>query len=509
MLGEALKGERRESLEIFTKVYWPTGPGGPERHRSVAQAHHGVDQRLAARGCRPTTSTSTRPTGTTPRPRSRRRCRRSPTSSARARRSTSASASGPPTRSATGDALAKELGIQLDLEPAAVLDAVAGDRGRGRAGLRASSASRRSSGRPIAQGVLTGKYRPGEPPPAGSRATDEKGGADMIKRFMTDDVLTARAAAAAHRRRGRTDHGAARRRLGPAERQRRRRARRRLASRAGRRERQGRRGEARARADGADRRRRSATSSSGTRAGPRRTRQRSGLPDGHQADCRCEQSGRTRRPHDAVAQGRRGPQGLPAGGGLRPPPGTGDARLGRPLCAGPGPTRGARRRAVPRPARGGGLGRVGGAPEGDTALFAHLRDGVRRTPRGGRPCRAQPPRVAPGHQQGLGLRASRRGGDRPPRRPLRHGRGDEEVGGPGRPAPARLWRAPVRPARRHRGRALRDHPADGRRDRGPRGQAVRRERRASESSSRSPTACARSSCSCAGSCCPCARWSTP
>lgn len=28
VLGEAVKGERRESLEIFTKVYWPTGPGG-------------------------------------------------------------------------------------------------------------------------------------------------------------------------------------------------------------------------------------------------------------------------------------------------------------------------------------------------------------------------------------------------------------------------------------------------------------------------------------------------
>ncbi|HET8915513.1 MAG TPA: aldo/keto reductase, partial [Propionibacteriaceae bacterium] len=26
VLGEALKGERRESLEILTKVYWPTGP---------------------------------------------------------------------------------------------------------------------------------------------------------------------------------------------------------------------------------------------------------------------------------------------------------------------------------------------------------------------------------------------------------------------------------------------------------------------------------------------------
>jgi aryl-alcohol dehydrogenase-like predicted oxidoreductase len=28
VLGEALKGERRESLEILTKVYWPTGPRG-------------------------------------------------------------------------------------------------------------------------------------------------------------------------------------------------------------------------------------------------------------------------------------------------------------------------------------------------------------------------------------------------------------------------------------------------------------------------------------------------
>ena len=42
----------------------------------------------------------------------------------------------------------------------------------------------------MAQGVLTGKYAPGQEPPAGSRATDEKGGADMISRFMKDDVLT-------------------------------------------------------------------------------------------------------------------------------------------------------------------------------------------------------------------------------------------------------------------------------------------------------------------------------
>jgi aryl-alcohol dehydrogenase-like predicted oxidoreductase len=42
---------------------------------------------------------------------------------------------------------------------------------------------------PVAQGVLTGKYKPGAELPPGSRATDEKGGADMVKRFLNDDVL--------------------------------------------------------------------------------------------------------------------------------------------------------------------------------------------------------------------------------------------------------------------------------------------------------------------------------
>ena len=42
---------------------------------------------------------------------------------------------------------------------------------------------------PVAQGVLTGKYAPGQPLPEGSRATDDKGGANMIKRFMDDAVL--------------------------------------------------------------------------------------------------------------------------------------------------------------------------------------------------------------------------------------------------------------------------------------------------------------------------------
>ena len=44
---------------------------------------------------------------------------------------------------------------------------------------------------PIAQGALTGKYLPGEQPPEGSRATDGNGGATMISRWMRDDVLEA------------------------------------------------------------------------------------------------------------------------------------------------------------------------------------------------------------------------------------------------------------------------------------------------------------------------------
>jgi len=37
VLGRALKGQRREGLEIFTKVYWPTGPG--QNDRGLSRKH--------------------------------------------------------------------------------------------------------------------------------------------------------------------------------------------------------------------------------------------------------------------------------------------------------------------------------------------------------------------------------------------------------------------------------------------------------------------------------------
>jgi aryl-alcohol dehydrogenase-like predicted oxidoreductase len=43
---------------------------------------------------------------------------------------------------------------------------------------------------PLAQGVLAGKYKPGEAPPSGTRAATP-GDQDMMSRFMRDDVLEA------------------------------------------------------------------------------------------------------------------------------------------------------------------------------------------------------------------------------------------------------------------------------------------------------------------------------
>ena len=43
---------------------------------------------------------------------------------------------------------------------------------------------------PLAQGVLTGKYKPGTPPPADSRATSKEMG-NFLARYMKDDILAA------------------------------------------------------------------------------------------------------------------------------------------------------------------------------------------------------------------------------------------------------------------------------------------------------------------------------
>jgi aryl-alcohol dehydrogenase-like predicted oxidoreductase len=189
VLGEALKGERRESLEIFTKVYWPTGPGGPNdsglSRKHIMESIDGSLRRLqtdhvdlyqAHRYDHETPLEETM------------QAFADVVRQGKAMYIGVSEWTAPQIRD--GHRLATELGIQLiSSQPQySMLWRVIEDeviptcRELGISQIVWS---------PIAQGVLTGKYKPGEAPPAGSRATDEKGGADMISRFMRDDVLTA------------------------------------------------------------------------------------------------------------------------------------------------------------------------------------------------------------------------------------------------------------------------------------------------------------------------------
>ena len=205
-----------------------------------------------SRASAPTTSTSTRRTATTTRPRSKRRCRRSRTSCARARRSTSASRSGPPSSCAKATRSRSELGFQLisNQPQYSALWRVIEEKVVPTSEELGISQIVWS---PMAQGVLSGKYLPGQPVPEGSRATDEKSGANFIQRFLRDDVLEAVQRLKPDRRRGRPHDAAARDRVGAAEPERVGRAGRGIPSGADRVERRRVRREARRRHDGRDR----------------------------------------------------------------------------------------------------------------------------------------------------------------------------------------------------------------------------------------------------------------
>src|SRR5580765_2327401 len=188
VLGEALKGERRESLEIFTKVFWPTGPGGPNdtglSRKHIMESINGSLTRLQTdyvdlyQAHRFDVETPLEETMQ---------------AFADLVRMGKVLYVGVSEWTAeqirAGHSLAEELGVHLvSSQPQysmlwRVIEAEVAPTCR-ELGISQIVWS------PIAQGVLTGKYKPGQPPPAGSRATDEKGGADMISRFMKDDILT-------------------------------------------------------------------------------------------------------------------------------------------------------------------------------------------------------------------------------------------------------------------------------------------------------------------------------
>ncbi|QGK69399.1 aldo/keto reductase [Allosaccharopolyspora coralli] len=188
VLGRALAGQRRESLEIFTKVYFPTGEGPNDRglgRKHVTESCHASLRRLQtdyldlyqAHRFDPTTPLEE-------------------TMSAFADlvRQGKVLYVGVSEWSAEqitqGAELARELGVPLisNQPQYSMLWRVIESQ-------VVPASEREGLGQivwsPLAQGALTGKYLPGQPPPAGSRATDENSGKDFISRWMRDDVLSA------------------------------------------------------------------------------------------------------------------------------------------------------------------------------------------------------------------------------------------------------------------------------------------------------------------------------
>ena len=237
VLGRALSGQRRESLEIFTKVFWPTGPGGPNdgglSRKHIIESANASLQRLQTdyvdlyQAHRFDESVPLEETFL---------------AFADLVRAGKVLYIGVSEWNADqierGAELARELKVPfISNQPQysmlwRVIEAEVIPASE-QAGLSQIVWS------PIGQGVLTGKYLPGQAPPAGSRATDESGGKDVISRLLDRRGAGEGPAAQADRRgRGPVD-GAAGHRVGAAEPQRRLGDHRRHPARAGHRERQG------------------------------------------------------------------------------------------------------------------------------------------------------------------------------------------------------------------------------------------------------------------------------
>ena len=187
VLGQALKGERRQSLEILTKVFGPTGPKG---HNDVGLSRKHILESIDASLTRLRTDyvdlyQAHRYDVETP-------LEETMQAFADVVRQGKALYIGVSEWTAdqlrAGHALASELGIHLiSNQPQFSMlwrviesEVIPACEDLGISQIVWS---------PVAQGVLTGKYLPGQTPPEGTRARDTKGGADMIERWMSDDVL--------------------------------------------------------------------------------------------------------------------------------------------------------------------------------------------------------------------------------------------------------------------------------------------------------------------------------
>ena len=186
VLGEALKGTRRESYELFTKVYWPTGDGQNDRglsRKHILESCHASLKRLQTdyvdlyQAHRFDYETPLEET---------------------LRAFDDLVRAGKVHYIGVSEWKASEIAAALKIADEMGLDRLVSSQPQYNMLWRVIEAEvvpvceQAGIGQivwsPIAQGVLTGKYLPGAPPPAGSRATDATG-AGFIKGFLRDEVL--------------------------------------------------------------------------------------------------------------------------------------------------------------------------------------------------------------------------------------------------------------------------------------------------------------------------------
>ncbi|MEV0615915.1 aldo/keto reductase family protein [Nonomuraea sp. NPDC050404] len=187
VLGRALKGVRRESLEIFTKVYWPTGPGRNDSglsRKHITESIHGSLRRLqtdyvdlyqAHRFDHETPLEETIKTFD------------------------DLVRQGKVLYVGVSEWTADQIGRALKIADEMGFDRIVSNQPEYSMLWRVIESEvvplcekegvSQIVWSPVAQGVLTGKYLPGQQPPQGSRAVDVAGG-NTMKKMMRDDVLT-------------------------------------------------------------------------------------------------------------------------------------------------------------------------------------------------------------------------------------------------------------------------------------------------------------------------------
>jgi aryl-alcohol dehydrogenase-like predicted oxidoreductase len=189
ILGKALKGVRRESYELLTKVYFPTGPGKNDRglsRKHIMESAHASLKRLNTdhidlyQAHRFDVETPLEET---------------------LRAFDDLIRQGKVSYIGFSEWTAPQISDALKIQDSRGFDRFISSQPQYSALSRAIEGkviplSKREGisqivWSPMAQGVLTGKYLPGKKPPAGSRATDKKSGANFISTFMKDEVLQA------------------------------------------------------------------------------------------------------------------------------------------------------------------------------------------------------------------------------------------------------------------------------------------------------------------------------